>query len=129
MNLFIFFVLFESYIFVIGKLSFYNFFHSFFHTERALKSVPTKAKSQVVLDCSRVKEFMGAWWLFFFLFKNLVLFNLINKYLYNCESYICARWNILIVCSLLFFFFISFLLSLSLSLHKTQVILMVQEMF
>ena len=27
--------------------------------ERALKSVPTKAKAQVVLDCSRVKEFMG----------------------------------------------------------------------
>ena len=28
--------------------------------ERAMKCVPTKAKAQVVLDCSRVKEFTGA---------------------------------------------------------------------
>ena len=27
--------------------------------ERAMKCVPSKAKSQVVLDCSRVKEFTG----------------------------------------------------------------------
>ena len=54
------------------------------------------------------------------LVKNLLFFNLINKYLYNCESYICARWNILFVSSLLFFFFISFtFLSLSLSSQNT----------
>ena len=129
MNLFNFFFLFESYMFVIGKLSFYNFFSSFFHTERALKSVPTKAKSQVVLDCSRVKEFMGAWWLFFFLSK-ILFFSISSTNIYitvNLTSVHVGIYSLSLLFSFSFLFLLLF--SLSLSLHKTQVILMVQEMF